>query len=171
MNPPVPAFAGNDTIAAIDVPHQLSGSGGLIYLWAPPNVLDNALSPTPIATLKNDTRFVLVVVDNGGCVGTASVLVKVYKGPTYYIPNAFTPNGDGLNDIFQATPPGIKSTDFFRVYNRFGQMVFEAKKNGQGWDGTYLGKPQPIGVYLWMIRGVDKFGKVVEMKGTVTLIR
>lgn len=171
MNPSVPAFAGNDTIAAMNIPHQLYGSGGLTYLWSPPNVLDNPLSPTPIATLKSDTRFVLIVVDNGGCVGTSSVLVKVYKGPTFYVPNAFTPNGDGLNDVFQATPPGIKSTDFFRIYNRFGQLIFEAKANNAGWDGTYMGKPQPIGIYVWMIRGIDKFDAVVEMKGTVMLVK
>lgn len=120
MNPPVAAFAGNDTIASIGIPHQLFGSGGVQYLWSPANVLDNPLAQNPMAILNNDTKFNLVVKDTLGCVGTSSVLVKVYKGVTYYIPNAFTPNNDGLNDVFRAIAPGIQQTNYFRIFNRWG---------------------------------------------------
>ena len=171
MNYPVAAFAGRDTIAAMDLPHQLFGSGGISYLWSPPFVLDNPSKKNPIATLHNDTRFVLTVTDNGGCIGTDTVFVKVYKGPAYYLPNAFTPNGDGKNDIFKAIPPGISSTEYFRIFNRWGQMIFETHDYLKGWDGTYIGKPQPAGAYVWIIKGVDKFGKPVEIRGTVMLIR
>ena len=119
MNPPVPAFAGRDTIAAMDLPHQLFGSGGVNYFWSPPFLLDDPTKKNPKATLHGDTRFVLTVIDNGGCVGTDTVFVKVYKGPTYYIPNAFTPNGDGINDVFRAIPPGISTTEYFRIFNRW----------------------------------------------------
>ena len=173
MNSPVPAFAGRDTIAAMDLPHQLYGSGGINYLWtsSPPASLNDPTKKNPIATLHSDTRFVLTVTDNGGCVGTDTVFIKVYKGPTYYIPNAFSPNGDGVNDIFRAIPPGITSTEYFRIFNRWGQMVFETHDYLKGWDGTYIGKPQPAGAYVWIIKGIDKFGKPVEMRGTVMLIR
>ena len=173
MNPPVPAFAGRDTIAAMDLPHQLFGGGGVSYLWTstPFATLDDPTKKNPVAILHTDTRFLLTVVDNGGCVGTAKVFVKVYKGPTYYIPNAFTPNGDGLNDVFRAIPPGIASTEYFRIFNRWGQMIFETHDYLKGWDGSYIGKPQPAGAYVWIIKGVDKFGKTVQMRGTVMLIR
>jgi gliding motility-associated-like protein len=101
----------------------------------------------------------------------ASIFIKVYEGPLYYLPNAFTPNGDGLNDIFRPTPVGIKSTAYFRVFNRYGLLMFETRQWMAGWDGTIQGKPSASGTYVWMIKGIDKNGAVVEMKGTVILIR
>ena len=171
MNSPVAAFAGRDTIAALGLPHQLFGSGGVTYLWSPAQPLNDPTAKNPIATLFNDTRFFLTVTDNGGCLGYDTVFVKVYSGPTYYIPNAFTPNGDGINDYFRAIPPGIAKTNYFKIFNRWGQLVFETHDYLKGWDGTYIGKPQPNGAYVWIIQGIDKFGKIIEMKGTVMLIR
>lgn len=171
VNVPPPAFAGNDTIAVMNLPHQLSARGGINYVWSPGGVLNNPFIKNPVAILANDTRFYLRVTDNAGCVGYDTVNIKVYAGPAYYIPNAFTPNGDGLNDVFRAIPPGIVKTDYFRIFNRWGQMLFETHQYMKGWDGTFVGKPQPNGVYVWMIKGIDKFGKVVEMRGTVTLIK
>lgn len=171
MKPPVPAFAGNDTVASVGIPMQLYGSGGVKYLWSPANVLDNSLNQNPIALLANDTKFNLIVRDTLGCVGTSSVTVKVYKGTNYYVPNAFTPNGDGLNDVFQAIAPGIQVTDYFRIFNRWGKLLFETRDARKGWDGTYSGVPQPSAVYVWIIKGVDVKQNMVELKGTVTLIR
>ncbi len=171
MQPPVPAYAGNDTTAIVGVPHQLFSSGGASYVWTPSLPLDNPLSQYPLATLLNDTRFTVTVTDVAGCVGTDDVLIKAYKGPTYYLPNAFSPNGDGLNDIFRPTPVGIVSTEYFRVFNRFGQLIFETTKWLDGWNGTFKGKRQDQGNYVWMIRGKDRNGVIVQMKGSVMLVR
>lgn len=171
MQPPVPAFAGNDTTAVYGIPHQLFGSGGKNYTWTPSFPLDNLFAQNPKATLYSDTRFTLLVTDAIGCSNTDDVFVKVYKGPTYYIPNAFTPNGDGLNDIFKAIPVGISYTQLFAVYNRFGEQVFLTNQWLKGWDGNIKGKKAPAGTYVWMIKGIDRNGKTVEMKGTVILIR
>ena len=171
IQPPVPAFAGNDTIAIKGVPHQLFGSGGTSYLWTPSFPLNGPFNKNPLATLANDTRFVLQVTDFAGCIGYDTVLVKVYEGPTYYIPNAFSPNGDGQNDVFRAIPVGITSTDWFRIFNRYGQLMFETNQFLKGWDGTYKGKKQPIGAYIWIIKGTDRNGKTVERKGTVMLVQ
>ncbi|MDB5203825.1 MAG: hypothetical protein JWQ27_3234 [Ferruginibacter sp.] len=169
VQPPVPAYAGHDTIAIKSVPHQLFGSGGTSYVWSPASPLNNPFAPNPLATLTNDTKFTLVVTDIAGCIGYDTVFVKVYEGPTYYIPNTFTPNGDGLNDIFRAIPVGINKTDWFRIFNRYGELVFETNQWLKGWDGTYKGKAQPMGVYIWIIKGVDKNNKTIEMKGTIML--
>ena len=96
--------------------------------------------------------------------------MRVYDGPTYYVPTSFTPNGDGLNDFFRAIPVGITTTEYFRVFNRYGQVVFETNKWLQGWDGSFQGRKQASGTYIWIVKGIDKYNKKVEQKGTVVLI-
>ena len=172
MRPVFIPFAGNDTIASIGLPHQLHGSdGGVQYLWSPSSVLNNPALQSPTAILQTDTKFTLTVKDSLGCIGTSSVLVKVYQGSTFYIPNAFTPNGDGINDIFRVIAPGIKQISYFKIYNRWGKLMFETNNANYGWDGKYSGLPQPTAVYVWIIKGIDVTGKIIELKGTVTLIR
>ncbi len=170
VQPPVPAFAGRDTIAVLNSPHQLMGSGGVEYLWSPAAPLNLASAQNPLATLNHDQLFVLKVTDIAGCIGYDSVFVQVFEGPNYHVPNAFTPNGDGLNDVFRAIPPGIAQTEYIRIFNRYGQLVFETHEWMKGWDGRYQGKLQPQGAYVWIIKGVDKNGRIIEKKGTVMLL-
>lgn len=171
VRPPVPAFAGNDTIAMFNKPHQLNATGGTDYLWTPAAPLNNPFIHNPLAVLKVDTYFDVKVTDDIGCVGYAHLFVKVYEGPAYYLPNTFTPNGDGLNDIFRAVPSGMKSTEYFRIFNRYGQVMFETKEYLKGWDGNFKGKPQPSDTYIWIIKGTDTNGRTVEERGTVLLMR
>ncbi len=171
VQPPVPAFAGNDTIAVLGQPHQLLASGGVDYVWSPGYPLNLSNIANPLATLDHDQEFTVIVTDWAGCVGSDKVFLQVYQGPTYHVPNAFSPNGDGQNETFRVIPPGISYTEWFRIFNRFGELVFETNKWMKGWDGTYKGKKQPVGNYIWILKGVDKFGKVVEMKGTVMLVQ
>jgi gliding motility-associated-like protein len=99
------------------------------------------------------------------------VKIKIRKGPAIYVPTAFTPNGDGKNDRFTPQPVGIKSYNYFRVFNRWGQIIFSSKQLHHGWDGTINGATQPAGTYVWMIEGVTTDNKLISKKGTVTLIR
>ena len=176
VQPPVPAFAGNDTIAVRGQSIQLTASGGpdvVNYLWTPSYYIanPNANSDTiRTINLTDDQMFMVTVTDIGGCIGKDSVFVRVYDGPTYYVPTSFTPNGDGLNDFFRAIPVGIANTEYFRVYNRFGQIVFETNRWLQGWNGSFQGRKQPSGTYIWIVKGIDKYNKPVEQKGTVVLI-
>ncbi|MFC4261809.1 gliding motility-associated C-terminal domain-containing protein [Ferruginibacter yonginensis] len=172
VQPVIRAFAGNDTIAVKGAPFQLQGSGGTRYTWSSPTAtISNPFAQRPFVTLNNDANFFLKVEDAIGCSGLDSVFVKVYNGPNYYVPNAFSPNGDGQNDIFRPIPVGISNTTYFRIFNRYGELVFETNQWLKGWDGTFKGKPAIAGVYVWMVKGRDKDGKVVEMQGTVNLIR
>ncbi|MEN9569800.1 MAG: hypothetical protein RL172_1031 [Bacteroidota bacterium] len=171
MQPPVPAFAGNDTNAVLGLPHQLMATGGVSYLWTPSAVLNNPFTQSPLATINRDTRFTVLVTDIAGCKDTASVLLRVYQGIRYFVPNAFSPNGDGLNEIFRPIAVGVVSTEWFRVYNRYGQVMYESSNIQNGWDGTYKGQRQPIGNYIWSIKGKGRDGKVIEMKGNVVLVR
>jgi gliding motility-associated-like protein len=173
VQPRVIAFAGNDTIAVKDAPHKLRGTGGFNYSWISPNgySITNPFSQNALITLSNDANVYLTVKDAIGCEASDTIFIKVYEGPTYYIPNSFTPNGDGLNDIFRAIPPGIANTTYFRVFNRFGELMFETNQWLKGWNGTFNGKEQPAGTYVWAVSGVDKNNQKIEMKGTVNLIR
>jgi gliding motility-associated-like protein len=146
-------------------------TGGVSYLWTPSAVLNNPFTQSPLATINRDTRFTVLVTDIVGCKDTASVLLRVYQGIRYFVPNAFSPNGDGLNEIFRPIAVGVVSTEWFRVYNRYGQVMYESSNIQNGWDGTYKGQRQPIGNYIWSIKGKGRDGKVIEMKGNVVLVR
>ena len=171
--PKVNAFAGNDTIAILGGEHTLLGNGGVSYLWSPTTFLKNIADSNkknPVVILNNDQLFVMTVANAIGCKEKDSVFVKVLPGPDYNTPNAFSPNGDGLNDIFRVVPSGISYTEWFKIYNRNGELVFQTNKWLAGWDGTKNGKIQPDGTYVWIVKGMDKNGKVVIRKGTVMLI-
>lgn len=90
-----------------------------------------------------------------------------------YVPSAFTPNGDGKNDLLVpiVNPLGKVTHFIFRVYNRSGQVLFESRTPGKGWDGKYKGTQQPTGVYVWMFQGTEPDGKQVNFKGTTLLLR
>ena len=134
-------------------------------------MLSNPFTANPIAILNQDTKFIVSVKDIAGCTGYDTVMVKVFASTTFYIPNAFSPNGDGINEKFRPIAAGIASLDGFRIMNRYGEIVFETNRLNAGWDGTFKGKPQAIGNYVWMIKGKDSNGKVIEMKGNVVLVR
>ena len=87
------------------------------------------------------------------------------------IPDAFSPNNDGQNDILTIIDYDIKSLSYFRVYNRWGQILFETNDISSGWDGNYKGEPQDIGTYIYLIVGYSNDGEKVIKKGDVTLIR
>lgn len=165
------AFAGNDTLIATGQPLQLHGSGGNLYKWAPATGLDNSDIADPIATLQQDATYILTAYTNVGCPSTDTIHIKVYKGPAIYVPSGFTPNNDGHNDRFRCLAVGMTTIYFFNVYNRFGQLMYSSQDVRQGWDGTFNGKPQPIGTYVWMVKGLDYQGKEHLEKGTVVLIR
>jgi len=171
IQPPIIANAGNDGNAEYNAPYQLNGSGGLIYEWSPAQPLNNSHIANPIAILTNDTQFILMVKDEIGCTDLDTVNIRVFKGPTFYVPTAFTPNGDGTNDIFRPTAVGIASMEYFRVFNRYGELVYETQDITKGWDGTYKGQKQPIDNYVWTIKGVDRKGELKMMRGNVVLIR
>ena len=169
------AAANGDSIAVQNVLFGINATGGGSYLWSwiPSNaIVSNAQVSNPKIRLTDpEYTFYLEVTDASGCKGFDTLRIKVFKGPAYYVPNAFSPNNDGLNDRFSALPVGISTTDWFRIYNRYGQLVFETKDPVNGWDGRFKGKIQDTGTFTWLIRGKGYNNQLVEMKGTVILIR
>ncbi|MBS1510660.1 MAG: PKD domain-containing protein [Bacteroidetes bacterium] len=164
-------FAGNDTIAAAGQPVQLHATGGLSYTWTPALPLNDPNIADPIAILNNTQTFTVKAFTPEGCESYDDITVKIYNGPEIYLPTAFTPNGDGANDIFRGIPVGIKQFNYLKVFNRWGEMVFYTNDYNVGWDGTYKGQKQPEGVYVVMANGIDFRGNVINKKATVMLIK
>ncbi len=176
VTPAVRIFAGNDTIAAMGQPLQLkvremSAAGVTSYVWTPTTNLVGFNTDSPIATLNSDQRFLVVGTTPDGCQGMDDILVKVYKGPEIYVPSGFTPNNDGLNDILRPIPVGISEFHFFRVFNRWGELVYATQDPQRGWDGKLKGTAQSTGTFIWMAEGIDYKGNLVTRKGVVTIIR
>jgi gliding motility-associated-like protein len=88
-----------------------------------------------------------------------------------YVPTAFSPNGDGLNDILRPKALGIRSLTFFRVYNRWGELIFSTSQINAGWDGRYKGNPQDPGTFVWEAEAVTFRGETIRVKGNSVLIR
>ncbi len=169
IQPPI-ADAGSDKIIFQGQSIQLAGSiigQGNNFSWSPPTYIDDILSLQPFINPPVDASYILKTTSNFGC-GTYSdtMYVKVYKN--IFVPNAFSPNGDGINDTWNI--PALITYSFFElaVYNRYGQLVFQTKNTAKPWDGTYKGKPMPVGSYNYFIN----LGESQDiLKGSVLIIR
>lgn len=168
----------HDTSVVVGEPlplHAISSDiNGDIFAWSPATGLSNPDIDDPIATIPSgiDTiRYTVTATDSLGCRGSSSVKIKVFNTlPDIFVPNAFTP-GTSYNNIFRPIPVGISSLQFFRVYNRWGQLVYSTSRIGEGWDGNISGKPQETGTYVWMVQGKAYTGNTIFKKGLMTLIR
>ncbi len=173
--PPVKANAGRDTFGIPGQPLQLLASGGTQYIWSPETGLDDPSIFNPIATLPeavDSIRYKLRVYDSQFCFADDEVMIRIFRsGPDIYVPTAFTPNGDGKNDVLRPFTIGITKLHYFSVYNRWGQLLFTTTELGKGWDGMYLGAPQPSAAYVFSTEGTDFTGKTVYRKGTSVMIR
>lgn len=174
VTPPIPAFAGNDTLIVAGQPLQLNATGGQSYAWSPSFGLSDATIANPIATFNNTTDSIRyrVIVSDGYCSATDDIKITVFKTePDIFIPTAFTPNADYKNDVLKAVPVGLKQFVYFRIYNRLGQMIFATTDAAKGWDGKINGLLQQSGNYVFAAEGIDFTGKKIIKRGTVLLIR
>jgi gliding motility-associated-like protein len=166
------ADAGKDTVALVNTEFQLHGSGGTQYSWWPVTGLNDPYSPDPVGKLSGgNVHYLLTVTTPEGCKDTASVNVSVIKNTAIFVPNAFTPNNDGLNDVIQPYLMGIKTLYYFTIYNRFGQKVFSTDQMNEGWDGKFKGRIIGNSNYVWILQALDVTGKVYNLKGTFVLVK
>ncbi len=166
-------FAGKDTIIVKGESVQFNATGGNQYLWTPATNLNNPDINDPIGYYPDTgTYFYYLSVESVyGCKGYDTIKVWVVNQAEIFVPTAFTPNGDGKNDIFRPVAVGYKSINFFKVYDRWGEEVYNGSNLSDGWDGTYSGKPAELGTYFWQISFVNRYGRTSYMKGDVTLVR
>ncbi len=155
-------FQGTEIVLAADSMNAVS------ILWSNGSISDTAIvSPVSLPT----TTYWVAVTDEFGCVASDTLVLEVLE-PLFEIPNAFSPNGDNTNEVFNVVVLGetivIQS---MKIWNRWGQLVFESKNSNEGWDGNKGGKPSPSDVYIYSIQIKMPDGKELKRKGDVTLLR
>ncbi|MEQ1677169.1 MAG: PKD domain-containing protein [Chitinophagaceae bacterium] len=158
------------TIPAIYSPNAIS------WVWSPAAGLSCTNCPTPDAGPKFDTRYQVYVTDDNGCNNIGSILVTVIcKNANLFIPNTFSPNGDGSNDIFYPRGKGLERVKMLRIFNRWGEVVFEKKDfpvndATAGWNGTYKGKKAQADVYVYQAEVFCDNGDIIKLNGNIALI-
>ena len=146
-------------------------ANGYTYLWMPSTGLNNGVIQKPVFNASQEQLYRVRLTSAGGCITMDTVKVSVYDSSDIFVPKAFTPNRDGKNDLLQPFLVNITTLKFFRVYNRWGQLMFQTSDSKQGWDGMYNSKPQPIETYTWIAEGIDGNGTTIFRKGQTALIR
>jgi gliding motility-associated-like protein len=152
------------------------GSGVIgtpFYEWTPSDILSCEACANPEAGPLSEDVYVFTVriADDNGCDAEAQVRVVVdLYDRVLYVPNAFTPNGDGTNDFFHVYGYGYNEM-LFQVFNRWGEKMFETTDPAEGWDGTFKGEAMPPGVYVYQVVVYYLDGQEGYEKGSVTLIK
>lgn len=147
------------------------------WTWQPALGLDNPTAQSPIASPKQTTTYTCLASNGGSCISRDEITVNVIcKNTNVFVPNTFSPNGDGINEIFYARGNGLFSIKSFRVFNRWGQLIFEKlnatpNQSNDGWDGTYKGKIQTSDVFIYIMEVECENGVIIPVKGNITLLR
>ena len=165
------ADAGLDQIILQGASTELEGSGGEIYSWEPTETLSDPNIANPIAQPLESTEYILTVTTELGCVYKDSVIIAVYAENAVQLPNVFSPNGDGYNDIFRIITLDPVTLIDFSIFNRWGKLIFETQDITTGWDGTFENKEQEVGTYMYVFDGLDEFQKPIQFTGNVILMR
>ena len=152
---------GQATIAA-----TATGSSNYVYRWSPVTDLNNPNTLQPVTKPTVDRTYVLTVTGAGGCSSSDDVFVKVLLAPV--IPNVFSPNGDGINDVWNIRYLNSYIGASVKVFDRYGKMIFESIGYNTPWDGKKAGKELPVGVYYYII---DPKNGRKAMSGSVTILR
>lgn len=158
--------------AVRDIPLPLEARGfGVQYRWTPSIGLNRYDTARPVFRHDSEVDYRIRIETSTGCVTVDSLLVMMFPGSDIYVPKAFSPNGDGHNDRLEVFLAGITEIGYFRIYNRWGQLVYETRTPLQPWDGVSRGVPQPSDTYVWVVEGLTVSGSRVVRRGQFVLIR
>lgn len=143
------------------------------YRWAPSRGIDFPDSSSVIFNYQITQDYLIHLISPGGCISNDSVLVRVFDDNLVdiFVPKTFSPNGDGINDKLYPYLTGVKTFQYFKVFNRFGKLMYESRNPDEGWDGTVSGTQQPMAIYIWVAMGIGLDGNPVERKGEILLLR
>jgi gliding motility-associated-like protein len=165
--------AGEDVILYPGETAYLNANGNCSYFtWTPSFGLTNTTIPDPTANPGTTTQYIVSGSTEYGCLATDTIIVTRINEGNINTPNAFTPgNGNNTNDLFKVDKNGIATLNYFRIYNRWGELMYESTDINAGWDGKFHGVPQPMGTYIYMIDAKTLSGKKYTKNGNVTLLR
>ncbi len=161
----------NTTVGAGTPVHLTATPGNVnttVAFWSPSTGLSCSTCPNPTSTVSQTTTYTVTFV-NAGCTTTDSVTVDIFNC-NVFVPDVFSPNGDGINDVLYVRSLCIKKMDF-NVFDRWGNKLFESKSLDDGWDGTYNGVKMPMGTYIWNLTGLLEDGTNISKTGNVTIVR
>jgi len=162
--PSINAVVGNTYLLA-------ARANGVKYQWLPVTGLSNPNLRTPVLTATGEQDYKVVLTMSSGCQVTDSIRILIFSKSEVLVPKAFTPNRDGLNDVLYPILVGIRQLKYFRVYNRWGNLVFSTTNALTGWDGMYRGQLQPSETYTWVAEAIDDKGNTIHNGGNTILIR
>jgi gliding motility-associated-like protein len=166
------------TPLGIPVTIPFSYSNGIVsYVWSPATNLDCPTCPDPVATLILSAQYTVTVTDSNKCTISDTVFIKTLcTDKNYWLPNTFSPNGDGVNDYFYPRGTSLFNVQSLSIFNRWGQMIFQrrdfpANTQNMGWDGNFNGHPAPADAYIYIVEVICDNAQVVAIHGSVTLVR
>ncbi len=139
------------------------------YQWQPDYNISNTHLKNPVVNPLLNTEYTLTITDTAGCTASGKYIVNVFNG--LFMPNVFTPNGDGNNDIFRIPEIVHLNLTAFTIYNRWGQVVFNTSDKSKGWDGRFNGKDADAGTYVWSITYLDLLNKKINTTGTFIKVK
>jgi gliding motility-associated-like protein len=160
-----------DTLVKYGRGVRLQANGANLYYWSPVASLNSPVGSSVLATVIDSVTYIVTGLAENGCRNTDTTHLRVDYRDALFVPTAFTPNGDRVNDEFKISNLSFQKIVEFRVFNRWGQEIFSTNDGQRGWDGSWKGVEQPTGVYQYIIRIAYPDGMTETYKGDVTLIR
>jgi gliding motility-associated-like protein len=170
---PLPGIKYNDITIPYLYTKQLDArwNVGKTFLWSPATQLSNPRIMSPNFRATKNEKLLIAITDDNKCITTDTLQITVLTKNGLYLPNAFTPNNDGLNDYIRPYLVGMKGLKKFIIYDRLGNTIFYTTKDGDSWNGTYKGNPAEGGTYVWLLDFIDENNNLVSKKGSILLIR
>jgi gliding motility-associated-like protein len=162
----------SDTTIRFGQSVDLNGSGAIRFSWSPPYNISSLSNPSVQVAPQRTTQYILTGYNSKACFSSDTIDVRVIDNSCgeMYVPNAFTPNNDGVNDVLYVRGICLESLTFM-IFNRWGEKVFETADQKNGWDGSYKGEDLNTGVFVYRLEGKTFEGKAFESKGNITLLR
>ncbi|RZM22240.1 MAG: T9SS type B sorting domain-containing protein, partial [Pedobacter sp.] len=141
-----------------------------ILSWSPSNIFENASATAQTVTMQKDLKIVVNAISENGCLASATLDLRADTKKDLFIPNTFTPNGDGKNDVFKVFGTGIEMVELL-IYSQWGELIYKSKQQDPIWDGTFRGVMQPVGVYVYKCVIRFKDGEEMTKNGAINLLR
>jgi gliding motility-associated-like protein len=148
----------------------IARAGGKIYSWSPFIGLNNPLIKSPFFNYTAPSNYQVQITNDAGCIYRDSVNVLIFDQADFFVPKAFSPNNDGHNDKLLFVMPGIEKLAYFRIFNRWGNLVFETTNVNINWDGMFRGVAQPSESYSWFAEGISNMGNKIQRNGQILLL-